>query len=181
MCGELVARSAAPPPLSRTTAWVASCALLLLLCSGGAPSVSAADVPQSNPQHVFDFTAELVEDVGAAASWGVSSRAGGGAAQLSYRGLSLNGSRRGGVMRLTPDVPVTGAMTISITASYSSASGNVTRTLFDFGGIHFRLNPEAMAVGGVHVHSFADVANVNGASVRCSQVRACINTLPISP
>jgi hypothetical protein len=120
----------------------------------------------SPPQHAFDFTDALLHDAGAAASsWAVSALPDGGA--LSQAGLTLDGASRGVV--LTPSAPlVEAALTISLTGSYSAAGGNLTRTVFNLGGVAFRVAPFAIDVG-VRVHSFADFVNANGASVRCSQ------------
>jgi hypothetical protein len=106
----------------------------------------------SMAQHAFDFrvaAGAAVQDTGAAGAWATSAL------------------EHGGVV-ITPSTSVTGAMTIKLSASYS-ATDNVTRTVFNLGGLTFRINPSAINVG-VNVSDFADFSNTAGASVRCSQV-----------
>jgi hypothetical protein len=157
--------------MPRAAAAFALAACLLAHGSAGAVELHHAgralhEQTGSSPQHTFDFTAELLHDAGAAASsWAVVSAPQGGA--LSHAGLTLDGASRGVV--LAPGAPLAdAALTISLTARYSAAGGNLMRTVFNLGGVTFRVAPFAIDVG-VRVHSFADFANANGASVRCSQ------------
>jgi hypothetical protein len=85
-------------------------------------------------------------------------------------GLTLDGTSRGVV--LAPSAPLAdAALTISLTARYTTTPSdgtNLTRTVFNLGGLTFRIAPFAIDVG-VPVSSFAYFANANGASMRCSQ------------
>jgi hypothetical protein len=130
-------------------------------------------------EHAFDFTSELVADAGAAVvPWAVSAAA---PAALSYEGLSLTGSGAG--VTITPDALVQGKMTVHVTGRYSTTGDDIIRTVFNLDGVAFRVAPFNITVGdGIRVHNFADVANTNGASVRCSQVWAvCCTAAPSRP
>jgi hypothetical protein len=125
--------------------------LVLVVATTGVPAARATLMTVAVPQHFFDFRAAVVHDAGAAGAW---------AASRLNRGWAI-----------TPSTTVSGALTVSVTAMYS-ADDNVTRTVFDLGGLKLRINPSRIDVGaGAPVYNFADVANNNGASIRCSQVR----------
>ena len=68
---------------------------------------------------------------------------------------------------------LSGAVSLSLTATYegNAPGDDTTRTVFNFNGLEFRINPSPITVGGVSVRNFADVANNVGGSTRCSEVR----------
>jgi hypothetical protein len=130
--------------------------LLLLLACAAQPLAASA------PQHVFDFRATVVRDAGATPTWRAAP------VLLATNDAGGTTIATGVAYALTPDAAaVTGALRISVTASYAAAN-TTTRTVFNLGGLIFRINPSPIDVG-VAVHSFADFANANGASTRCSQ------------
>jgi hypothetical protein len=161
------AHARAPRAVTLRTPRVAVVLSLLLGCCAAPASASAS----AATQHFFDFTAAFaLQDAGAAAtSWSASLAAPAGS--LSARGLSLDGASEGVVLTPAVTSAVSGALRVSVTASYprAAADDHVTRTLFNLDGLTLRINPAPLVLsGGVAVRDFADVSNAHGASVRCS-------------